>query len=106
MLVAKNLEEEVVKSGKDALIEFYAPWCGHCKQLAPTYAKVGAKYRDQPNLLIAKMDATANDVPLDGFNVRGFPTLYFWDGKAQKPVEYSGGRDEKSFDGFLKKHST
>lgn len=43
--VAKNFEELVTNSEKDVLIEFYAPWCGHCKKLAPTYDELGEKVR-------------------------------------------------------------
>jgi len=45
------------------LIEFYAPWCGHCKKLEPEYLKLAKKLAHDKNLVIAKFDATANDAP-------------------------------------------
>lgn len=41
--VGKNFDEVVNKNGKDTLIEFYAPWCGHCKKLTPIYDELGEK---------------------------------------------------------------
>ncbi|XP_013115883.1 protein disulfide-isomerase A3 [Stomoxys calcitrans] len=103
--VAKNFEEEVMNNGKDTLIEFYAPWCGHCKKLTPIYDELAEKLQDE-DVVIAKMDATANDVPPE-FNVRGFPTL-FWlpkDSKT-KPVPYNEGREVDDFIKFISKHAT
>ena len=39
-IVTANTFDEIVFGGKDVLIEFYAPWCGHCKSLAPVYEEV------------------------------------------------------------------
>lgn len=85
--VGKNFDEVVTNNGKDTLIEFYAPWCGHCKKLAPTYDELGQKLSNE-DVAIVKMDATANDVP-QPYEVRGFPTL-FWVPKDSKdnPIKY------------------
>jgi len=99
--VAKNFEELVTTSTKDVLIEFYAPWCGHCKSLAPKYDELGEKMAGE-NVEIVKMDATANDVP-PAYSVSGFPTLYWLPSDTKKPESYSGGREVDEFIKFISK---
>ncbi|XP_009333068.1 PREDICTED: protein disulfide-isomerase A3 [Pygoscelis adeliae] len=106
VVVAENFDEIVNAEGKDVLIEFYAPWCGHCKNLEPKYKELGEKLSKDPNIIIAKMDATANDVP-SPYEVRGFPTIYFAPaGKKQSPKKYEGGREVSDFISYLKREAT
>ncbi|GLV37667.1 Endoplasmic reticulum p60 [Carabus blaptoides fortunei] len=103
--VGKNFDEIVTDNGKDTLIEFYAPWCGHCKKLTPIYEEVGEKLANE-DVAIVKMDASNNDVP-GPYEVRGFPTIY-WVPKDSKssPVRYEGGRDVEDFIKYVAKHAT
>ena len=90
---------------KDVLIEFYAPWCGHCKKLAPIYDELGAQLASIQNLVIAKMDSTANEV--DGVDISGFPTIKFYPAnKKQSPINYDGDRTKEGFLKWLKTRLT
>jgi len=102
--VAKNFRELVADADKDALIEFYAPWCGHCKSLAPKFEELATKLKDE-EVVIAKFDATANDVPM-GYEVKGFPTLFWLPKNTKTPIPYNGGREVKDFLKYIAEHST
>uniref|UniRef100_A0A8B9GSS9 Protein disulfide-isomerase n=1 Tax=Astyanax mexicanus TaxID=7994 RepID=A0A8B9GSS9_ASTMX len=97
-LVGKNFEEVVFDPTKNVFVEFYAPWCGHCKQLAPIWDQLGEKYKDSKDVVIAKMDSTANEI--EAVKVHSFPTLKFFPaGEEHKIIDYSG---ERTLDGFTK----
>ncbi|CAG01048.1 unnamed protein product, partial [Tetraodon nigroviridis] len=105
VVVAENFDSIVNDDSKDVLIEFYAPWCGHCKNLEPKYKELGEKLANDPNIVIAKMDPTANDVPAP-YEVRGFPTIYFSPaGQKMNPKKYEGGREVSDFLSYLKKEA-
>jgi len=102
--VAKNFEELVTKNSKDVLVEFYAPWCGHCKKLTPIFEELGDKMAAE-EVEIVKMDATANDVPPQ-FNVRGFPTLFWLPKNTKTPKTYEGGREVENFISYIAEYAT
>ncbi|OIV96659.1 hypothetical protein TanjilG_09201 [Lupinus angustifolius] len=102
VVVGKSLQDIVFNSGKNVLLEFYAPWCGHCKQLAPILEEVAISYQSDADIIIAKLDATANDVPSETFEVQGYPTLYFRSASG-KLAQYDGGRAKEDIIEFIEK---
>jgi len=99
VLVSSNFAEVALDSTKDVFVEFYAPWCGHCKKLAPIWDELGDKFKDNEKITIAKIDMTANE--LADVKVRGFPTLKLFKAGDNKVVDYSGGRTLDDFVKFL-----
>lgn len=101
-LIPSNFDEVVLKSGKPALVEFFAPWCGHCKKLAPVYEELATSFDSaKDKVSIAKVDADAEKDLGKRFGVQGFPTLKWFDGKSDTPEDYNGGRDLESLQEFI-----
>ncbi|KAH8696205.1 putative disulfide isomerase [Talaromyces proteolyticus] len=101
-LLPNNFDKEVLQSGKPTLVEFFAPWCGHCKNLAPVYEELAQVFSfASDKVQIAKVDADAHRDLGKRFGVQGFPTLKWFDGKSEKPAEYNGGRDLDSLTAFI-----
>ncbi|CAL5211272.1 unnamed protein product [Lathyrus oleraceus] len=106
IVVGNNFDEIVLDESKDVLIEIYAPWCGHCQALEPTYNKLAKHLRSIDSIVIAKMDGTTNEHPRAKSD--GFPTLLFYPAgkKSSDPITVNVDRTVVAFYKFLKKHAS
>ncbi|KAF9910942.1 hypothetical protein EC991_005116 [Linnemannia zychae] len=108
VLTESDFDEKVLKSGKNVLVEFYAPWCGHCKNLAPTYEKLASDFVNEKDVIVAKVDATVEKALAAKYGVSGYPTIKYFSASSPSgtaPQEYSGGRSEQELVSFINKHA-
>jgi len=104
-IVQKTFQAEVIEADQDVLVEFYAPWCGHCKELQPKYSALATSLKEVKTVVIAKVNAETNELPK--VKIEGFPTIKLWPaGKKDTPVDYTGERTEEGLMAFLKEHAT
>uniref|UniRef100_A0A1A9X5S4 Protein disulfide-isomerase A6 homolog n=1 Tax=Glossina brevipalpis TaxID=37001 RepID=A0A1A9X5S4_9MUSC len=92
-LTDDNFDKLVLQSEDDWMVEFFAPWCGHCKNLAPEWSKAAQELKGKVKL--GALDATVHQVKASEYEVRGYPTIkYFPAGKkrSSNAQNYDGGR--------------
>lgn len=91
---------KLVTDDEDSMwfVEFYAPWCGHCKALKPAWIELAANLEDK--VKVGAIDCTTNKATCDEFQVPGFPTIKFFGSNKNNPEAYEGPRDSGSLSAF------
>uniref|UniRef100_A0A1A7XKD1 Protein disulfide-isomerase A6 n=1 Tax=Iconisemion striatum TaxID=60296 RepID=A0A1A7XKD1_9TELE len=99
-LTSSNFNREVIQSDSLWLVEFYAPWCGHCQSLAPEWKKAATALKGI--VKVGAVDADQHKSLGGQYGVRGFPTIKIFGANKNKPEEYQGGRSSQAIvDGAL-----
>lgn len=91
--------DSIVKSDKDVFVKYFAPWCGHCKRLAPIFEELAELY-DGKDVIIAEVDHTLNDV--EGVDIKGYPTLVLFPADGSEPIYYDDARSLEAMADFIK----
>ncbi|CAD8116986.1 unnamed protein product [Paramecium sonneborni] len=105
-LTSDNFNSIVLDSKQDVLVKFFAPWCGHCKNMAEAYKTLAANLANNQNVLIAEMDWTQHKT--DSVEIKGFPTLVFFKKGGEKPeqIKYQRARTAESMAEFIRENTS
>lgn len=102
-LVGKNYNN-IFGDDREYLVKIYAPWCGHCKTIAPHFVEAATALANNPNIVLAEFDGTLNEV--EGVEISGYPTiLWYPKDKSAEPVKFSGERDTQGIIDWIKDHT-
>lgn len=101
VLDSQNFDKIVKDTSKDVLVEFYAPWCGHCKRLAPDYEIVANAFAGDDHVVVAKIDCDAHKETCSSYEVSGYPTLKWFGKDSKEGVKYEGPRDVDAFVSYI-----
>ncbi|EPZ34216.1 thioredoxin-domain-containing protein [Rozella allomycis CSF55] len=110
-LSPKNFSKRVLESASLALVEFYAPWCGHCKALAPEYQKAAKNLKNLIQITAVNCDEEKNKGICSEYNIKGFPTIKLFKTNTKKTtrakvskysIDYQGPRKAKDIENFIK----
>eukprot|EP01065_Artemidia_motanka_P023178 TRINITY_DN2760_c0_g2_i1.p1 TRINITY_DN2760_c0_g2~~TRINITY_DN2760_c0_g2_i1.p1 ORF type:complete len:277 (+),score=107.17 TRINITY_DN2760_c0_g2_i1:64-831(+) len=96
-----NWNEVVDSTERDVFVKFYAPWCGHCKSMAPEWVSLAESNKGVTDLLIAEVNADEHKHLARHHDIQGFPTLKWYSKSNKKGETYQGARAAAAMQDFI-----
>jgi thioredoxin 1 len=96
-----TFSQDVLKSDKPVLLDFWAEWCGPCKMIAPILDTIATEYKDK--LRVVKLNIDENPKTPPKFNIRGIPTLLLFR-NGTVAAQQVGAVSKSQLESFLEKH--
>jgi len=108
VVVGDNFADVVLQDDKDVMLMMYAPWCGYCKKFMPDWERFAKSLSGVPHLVVAKMDATQNQLVMDDeeWGTTSFPTIFYKQAGSTYPVPFYGDRSMERLLEFVRNQTT
>jgi len=102
ILTESNFDKQITRNDIPVVVDFWAPWCGPCKMMAPTFEEAAAEL--EPRVRLAKLNTEKAQAIAARFNIRSIPTLAIFD-HGRETARQSGAMNREQIVQWVRAHT-